>query len=177
MSRVAKRYSKALFQLGKEEQKLEQLENDLKQIKELLDKSENFRVFITNPLVDNNEKANIMSELFKGKLSLSGYNFLQLLARKKRSSILPAIIEEFHRMLLEHRSIIEGDLVSVVDLNENQEKQIRENIEKMTGKSVFFKKYHDPSLIGGFIVKIEDVIIDNSIRFQLNKLRERLGVQ
>lgn len=55
--------------------------------------------------------------------------------------------------------------------------KIKKNVEKMTGKSIVFDKRLDPSIIGGFIVKVEDIIIDNSIRFQLNKLRERLIVQ
>ena len=176
MSRVAKRYSKALFQLGDEENKLEQLEKDFAQIENLLKESEEFRTFITNPLISEIEKAKIITELFKDKLSDTGYNFLQLLTNKKRSSILPDVIEQFHLMLLQYRNILKGELVSVVDLSDTQVEQIKANIEKMTGKSVLFEKSLDPSIIGGFIVKVEDIIIDNSIRFQLNKLRERLIV-
>ena len=177
MSRVAKRYAKALFQLGVEENKLEQLENDLEQIENLFKESEDFRLFIANPLISEIEKAKIQAELFKDKLSNIGYNFLQLLTAKKRSSILPDIIEQFHLLLLQYRNILRGELVSVVDLSDAQVEKIKDNVEKMTGKTVIFDKCLDPSIIGGFIVKIEDIIIDNSIRFQLNKLRERLIVQ
>ena len=177
MSRVAKRYSKALFQLGDEENKLDQLEKDFKQIEDLLKESKEFKTFIANPLISEIEKAKIMAELFKDKLSATGYNFLQLLTNKKRSSVLPDVIEQFHLMLLRHRNILKGELVSVVDLSDTQVEQIKANIEKMTGKSVLFEKSLDPSIIGGFIVKVEDIIIDNSIRFQLNKLREQLIVQ
>ncbi|MEJ2542459.1 MAG: ATP synthase F1 subunit delta [Calditrichaceae bacterium] len=177
MSRVAKRYAKALFQLGVEEKKLEQLENDLSQIENLLKESENFNLFIANPLISEIEKAKIMAKLFKGKLSDAGYNFLQLLTSKKRSSLLPDCIEQFRLLLHQHRNILKGELFSVVDLSDAQVEKIKENVEKMTGKSVIFDKHLDSSLLGGFIIKIEDIIIDNSIRFQLNKLRERLIVQ
>ena len=177
MSRVAKRYAKALFQLGVEEKKLEQLENDFAQMENLLKESDDFSLFIANPLISESEKAKILAKLFKSKLSDSGYNFLQLLTSKKRSSFLPDCIEQFRLLLDEHRNILKGELISVVDLSDTQMAKIKENVEKMTGKSVVFDKRLDPSIIGGFIVKVEDIIIDNSIRFQLNKLRERLIVQ
>lgn len=177
MSRVAKRYSKALFQLGNEENKLDQLEKDLTQIEDLLNESEEFTTFITNPLISEIEKSKIMTKLFKDKLSNSGYNFLQLLTRKKRSSILPDVIVQYRLMLFQYRNIVKGELVSVVDLSDAQVELIKTNIEKIMGKSVLFEKKQDPSILGGFIVKVEDIVIDNSIRYQLNKLRERLIVQ
>jgi len=177
LSRVAKRYAKALFQLGVEEKKLEHLENDFAEMENLLKESDDFSLFIANPLISESEKAKILAKLFKGKLSDGGYNFLQLLTGKKRSSLLPDCIEQFHLLLNQHRNILKGELVSVVDLSDAQVNKIKDNVEKMTGKSVIFDKRLDPSIIGGFIVKVEDIIIDNSIRFQLNKLRERLIVQ
>lgn len=177
MSRVAKRYAKALFQLGIEEKKLEQLESDLTQMENLLKESNEFKIFIANPLISEIDKAKILAELFKDKLSDIGYNFLQLLTDKKRSFILPDIIDQFRLLLNQHRNILKGELFSVIDLSDNQVEKIKRNVEKMTGKTVMFDKRLDPSIIGGFIVKVEDIIIDNSIRFQLNKLRERLIVQ
>ena len=94
MSRVAKRYSKALFQLGDEENKLNQLEKDLVQIEDLLEESEEFKTFIANPLISEIEKAKIITRMFKGKLSDTGYNFLQLLTEKKRQEIFPALKRE-----------------------------------------------------------------------------------
>ncbi|HES59866.1 MAG TPA: ATP synthase F1 subunit delta, partial [Caldithrix sp.] len=108
MSRVAKRYAKALFQLGVEEKKLEQLENDLTQMENLLKESEDFSLFTANPLISESEKAKILAKLFKGKLSDTGYNFLQLLTSKKRSSFLPDCIEQFRLLLDEHRNILKG---------------------------------------------------------------------
>ncbi len=177
MSRVAKRYAKALFQLGIEENKLEQLENDLTQIENLFKESDAFRVFIANPLISEVEKAKILSKSLKDKLSDTSFYFLQLLTEKKRSSLLPDTIDQFWLLLNQHRNILKGELVSVIDLSDDQVQKIKDNVEKMTGKIIIFDKRLDPSIIGGFIVKVEDIIIDNSIRFQLHKLRERLIVQ
>lgn len=177
MSRVAKRYSRALFQLALEEKKLDQVENDFNQIENLISKSDEFRALISNPLISEIEKAKIMTKIFRSKLSEIGYNFLQLLTNKKRSSLLPEVIEEFNLMMLQHRNILRGELVSVVDLSGAQVEKIKIKIEKLTGKSVVFDTRLDPSIIGGFIVRVEDMVIDNSVRFQLNKLRQRLVVQ
>jgi F-type H+-transporting ATPase subunit delta len=177
LSRVAKRYAKALFQVAIEQNVLDNVKTDFEQVKSLLVESDEFKNFLENPLISEFEKSKVITALFKNKFSDLTYDFLQLLTKKKRSSILPDAAEEFNQLLLEHRNFVKGDLISAVDLSDEQTSKIKSNIEEATGKSVILKQHLDPKIIGGFIVKIEDIIIDNSIRFQLNKLRERLVAQ
>jgi F-type H+-transporting ATPase subunit delta len=97
-----------------------------------------------------------------------------MVTEKKRIALLPAIIDVFHRLVLAYRNTVEGELVSAVALNETQVEKIKTNIETMIGKSVLLKEDIDTSIIGGFVVRVEDLVIDNSIRYQLEKLREKL---
>ncbi len=177
MNRVAKRYAKALFQLALEEQNIEAIEADVDNIRSILQRDESLSAFLANPLISESKKANVLKDVFKGKTETLTYNFLLLLAKKKRASLLSEVVYVFRLLLLEYRNQTEGELVSARELNEDQLEQIKKNVESATGKSVQFKHRIDDELLGGFIVRVGDKVIDSSIRYHLIKLREQLVAQ
>jgi F-type H+-transporting ATPase subunit delta len=177
LQRVVKRYCKALFELALEQDQLVTVEKDLERIDEIIGQNKDFTAFFASPIVRESQKTKFLTEIFKDQVSVLTGQFLRLLSEKKRSSLLPLIVQHFWAMLLAYRDIVEVELTSVVDLNNDQLKRIQNNLQEVTGKSVILKKSYDPALIGGFIVKMGDTVIDNSIRNQLNKLHERLTAQ
>lgn len=177
MQRVVKRYCKALFELALEQDQLETVENDLLRILEIIGQNEDFTAFLASPIVRESQKTQLLTDVFKNQVSPLTNQFLMLLSQKKRSSLLPLIVQHFRAMLLAWRDIVEVELTSVADLNDEQLKRIQIHLQEVTGKSVILKKSYDPALIGGFIVKMGDTVIDNSIRNQLNKLHEHLTAQ
>ncbi len=174
MNRVAKRYAKALFELAKEEDKLSAVRDDFKVIAGLIEERGDFRSFLENPLISERNKSDTMKRLLDKKISVLSYHFLLLLAKKKRSAVLPAVVQQFHRLMLEYENKVEGDVVSAADLNDEQLDKIKKHVQQAIGKEVILKQRTDAGVIGGFVVKVEDLIIDSSIRYQLNKLREKL---
>jgi F-type H+-transporting ATPase subunit delta len=173
LSRVAKRYAKALFGLAKDQGKLDKVETDFNELDKLIDKSSEFGAFLLNPLISGSDKSMMLKDLFKGKVDDLTFNFIQLINEKKRSSLLPDVILQFKSMMLEYNNQVEGELISAVELSKNQVNQIQQNIETATGKSVILKQRIETDVIGGFVLKIQDRVFDNSIRCQLNKLREK----
>lgn len=174
MSRVAKRYAKALFALALEENLLEKISADLDQITELGSQSAEFRTLLSNPLINEKDKLSALEEILSGKVEPITLSFLKLLADKKRIAFLPGITEEFRRMMLRHANQVEGELISAVALTPGQVSTIKSRIEEITGKVVLLTEKLDQTVLGGFIVKVEDWVLDNSIRYQLSKLREKL---
>jgi F-type H+-transporting ATPase subunit delta len=87
---------------------------------------------------------------------------------------LPAVVEQFRRMLLDYQNILEGELISAVPLEKKQFEAIKKRLEEMLGQTVVLQPKIQPEIIGGFVVRVEDMVIDNSIRLQLQKLREKL---
>ena len=174
MSRISIRYAKALFSLAQDEKKLDKVANDLSELKKLLGGSVDFNTFVLNPLISGSKKAGILKALFSDKLDPLTMDFLYLLSNKKRVNLLDQILLRFEELLLKHRNQIVAKLTSPSSLDSKQLDAIKTNIEKMTQKSVLLETTEDASLIGGFTVKIEDIIIDNSVRYQLAKLKEKL---
>lgn len=174
MNRVAKRYAKALFSLAKEEGKLSDIEADFKIIAELIEESGDFRSFLENPLISERDKSDTMKRILDKKISRISYHFLMLLARKKRSAVLPAVVYQLHQLMLDYQNRVEGEVVSAADLDKEQMDKIKKHVQDVIGKEVILNQRTDAGVIGGFVVKVEDMIIDSSIRYQLNKLREKL---
>jgi len=81
----------------------------------------------------------------------------------------------YYRDLLdEERGIVRGTVFTVVEMTDEQLKALNQKLNRMVGKTVVLTQKVDASLVGGFIVQIKDTVIDNSIRHQLEKLKERL---
>ena len=174
MSRVARRYSKALFETALEGGKLEIIASDLQTIGEVLDESQEFNDLMQNPLIQTHKKVRIIDQLFKQNLDQLTFNFLQLLCHKKRSDIIPAVISNFNEQLLEHKGIISGTIISSKPLTDEQFRQIHDIITSDTGKTVQLSQNVDQELIGGFVVRIKDTVIDLSVKNQLDKLRNKM---
>lgn len=174
MSRISIRYAKALFSLAQDQKKLDKVADDLSDLKGLLGSSDDFNKFVLNPLISGNKKAEILKSLFSGKLDPLTLDFLYLLSNKKRVNVLDEILLKFDALLLKHRNQIVAELTSPLALDDKQLDLIKTNIETMTQKSVLLETKEDASLIGGFTVKIDDIVIDNSVRYQLFKLKEKL---
>lgn len=174
MNRVAKRYTTALFELAQEYEIIDKVEKDMEHIGKLIDESQDFRDFLSNPLIAESAKQKIFRELFANRVQKITFQFLELLTEKRRIAILPAVVQQFKEMLLEYRYILEGELISAVPLEDKQFESIKKHLENLLGQTVTLQTKIQPEIIGGFVVRIQDMVIDNSIRLQLNKLREKL---
>ena len=101
MSRVAIRYSKALFELAVEQNLLEEVRQDLMLIREVCQNNPDFQQTLNNPLIEENVRLKIFEELFKANINPLTYTFLQLLSRKRRSSFLLEMIDDYLERLSE----------------------------------------------------------------------------
>lgn len=174
MSRVSIRYARAIFALALEEKKLAEVNSDLESIKKLIQVNKDFGSFVLNPLVGHNQASAIIGEMFTDKVNSLTANFLQLICKKKRLNLLSEIIMRFEELLMAHNNQVFAKISSADELDSVQIDEIKSNLENMTNKSVLIKTKKDSSLIGGFTVQVEGVIIDNSIQNQLVKLKEKL---
>jgi F-type H+-transporting ATPase subunit delta len=175
LSRIAKRYAKALFELAQEENALNQVSKDFELIRDLLKNSKDFHQFTKNPLISITERKKILDKIFLEKISETSNNFLKMISQKKRLDHLGEIIARYFDFVKAEAGVVEGELFAVVELKSSQIKKIKENMERLTGKEVILNEIIDPNILGGFIVKVGDLVIDNSIRNQLERLRKQLA--
>jgi len=172
---LARRYAKALFSLGKEQNKVEEYSETLGAIAGLYRETEAVVDALTNPLYPLEARQKVMAkiaEMVKADKIMT--SFLDLLLEKKRAAILPDIAEVMQTMVDEDQNISHGSVVSAIELDASLQKKIQETLEKITGNKVILETRVDPSIIGGIIAKVGDLVLDGSIKTQLNGLKESI---
>ena len=172
---IARRYAKALVQLGAEEGAVEKFNDELAAFNRTLAANPALNSIFRSPAYGLEAKREILRDVI-GKLSLSvtGGNFLQLLLDKSRLALLPQIAESYSAFADDLSGVIRPTLTSGLPLDENQVGEIRAALEKSSGKKVMITVEVDPSLIGGVVTKIGDKLFDGSVRTQLNKIEDIL---
>ncbi len=174
-SRVAKRYAQALFEAAQDSNVLEPVENDLNLLAAEYEQVKEFKLLIDSPVISNELKQNTFTQLFKERLNNLTFRFISLLIQKNREGQLPAVVTHFNDLLDEHRGIVRGTVKTVVQLQPDQLNILQSQLESRIGKKVKLTQQEDIQLLGGFIVKVQDVVFDASLKQQLNKLRSYLS--
>ena len=172
---LARRYAKALFAVGKEQDNFEGYNEALQGLAGLYVSRPEVADALTNPLYPLDIREKIMAGMIKsmGVDKIMG-NFLNLLIQKKRVEILPEIAEEFQSMVDDEKNISHGNVISAIELSAELQANVQTTLEKLTGKKVKLTTSVDPTIIGGIIAKVGDLVLDGSIKTQLAGLKDSI---
>ena len=174
---VSRRYAAALFSLGKEAgvAELERYGASLSALGEAVEKTPKLAEAFRNPVLSTEEKKKVVLSL----LDVAGggaaeQRFCALLADKNRLQLLPAIAADFSAMLDEARGISRGVVTTAVELDDEHKNSIKNKLESQTERKLELEYVIDPSIIGGIVFRVGDVVYDASLRAQLDNLRESI---
>ncbi len=172
---LAKRYAKAIFTIGQEQENYEEYNEVLQGVATLFTETPEVADALTNPLYPMDVKEKVMTGLVAsiGVDAVMG-NFLNLLVQKKRAEILPEIANAYKTMVDEAKNISHGNVISAVELSDELKNNIQTVLEKLTGKKVELTISVDPSIIGGMVAKVGDLVLDGSIKTQLAGLKDSI---
>jgi F-type H+-transporting ATPase subunit delta len=172
---LARRYAKAIFTVGQEQGKYEEYNDVLSGLAGLFDTNPEVVDALTNPLYPLDVREKVMAGMI-GSMEVDSVmgNFLSLLVQKKRAGILPEIAEEYSTMVDEEKNISHGSVISAVELSDELRQSVQATLEKLTGKKVELSVSVDPSIIGGIIAKVGDLVLDGSIKTQLAGLKDSI---
>ena len=171
--RVAARYATALMELGEELKQLDKIAEDLRDIESTMHGSRELRLALLSPVVSQDQKQKIVTELFAKRFSNVTIKFMDLLIQKGRAEFLLATAEEFLEMLDAKRNIVHAEVRSAINLTEAEQMQIQAMLERMTSKRIKSEFMTDEELRGGFVARIGDQMIDASLKHQLEMLLEQ----
>ncbi len=171
--RVARRYATALIETAEAQGKIEEMARDLELVGKILHDSREFRLFVVSPVISAARKRAVFHTLLTSRVGKETLIFIYLLISKSREAILQDVIMQFQELRDEKAGIANAEVRTVVGLNYAQEKNLRAQLERITGKKVRLQYVIDKSLKGGLVVKIGDTMLDASVTHQLERLRER----
>jgi len=173
-TRVASRYAKSLFLQAKSEGLLEKIKADAEFLLQYC-KERSFRAFLISPVIKVVKKESIFSSLFDGAVDRQTLEFLKFLARHRREYLLPEICQAFLSIYNVDKGITEVSLTTAIPMNEEMEKQIAKLLSGIVKGEVKMQQTVNPAIIGGFILKIGDRMIDTSVSGQLAQAKVSLS--
>ncbi|MFM6946374.1 MAG: ATP synthase F1 subunit delta [Flavobacteriales bacterium] len=172
-SKSAGRYAKALLELALDQNKVEQIEADMLQLINLANEAHDFHVLINSPLIQIEKKISIIKEIFKN-FNETSLNLLVLVTQNGREGALIEIAKQFIDLLMAHRGIVPVTIISAATLEEKTKADILSKINSAVNGTPKVTEIVDPSIIGGFIVRIGDQQIDASVANQLQRMKQQL---
>ena len=172
---VARRYAKALFEIGKEEGNLLTLLTNVQQMADIWLESEALRETMTSPKVSATERRGIWTQIAsRSGITMTGRYFLNLLIDKSRLDELPAIARELAALADDMQNRLRAEVVTAVPISKSVEQNLKSALERLTGKIVILTMREDPEIIGGMVTHIGDTLFDGSIKTQLQRLKENM---
>lgn len=168
---LAGRYAKALFELARDEKKLDAVSASLATLRQAIAESDDFRRLTTSPLVRRDEAVKAVAATADVlKLDQTTANFLGVLATNRRLGDLGAIIRAFGQLVASHRGETTAVVTSAHPLTDAQVDDLKARLKSQLGRDVSVDLTVDPAILGGLIVKVGSRQIDGSIRTKLNTL-------
>ena len=173
--RVAARYAKSLLDLGQEMGTLDAVKQDMDLLSKTVAESRELRLLLRNPIVKHDKKLAILTAIFNGKVSDMTLRFFTILTEKNRESAIEGIGPEFQAQYNILRGIQSAEVTSATPLTAASRAELQALVTKQTGHTqVQLTEKVDPELIGGFVLRVGDNQIDDSVRTSLRKLRTSL---
>lgn len=172
-TKAASRYAKALLELAIEQGNLEKVAADMAYMHKVCSEEKEFVILLNSPIIKSDKKISIFNSLF-GDFDRLSSMFIDLIAKNRREYMLGDIAASFDAQLKAHKGIVPVTLISAKVLNAKTKDMIMEKISASVKGKLEVNEEIDESLIGGFIVRMDDKQIDASIATQFKNLKQRL---
>ena len=171
-TRVASRYSKSLFELARDTEKLEVVYRDISLISRTFAANRNLGLMLLNPVVRYDFKLRILQRVFQKQIGDLTYRFLELLSRKGRAELLPEICTAFTKYYYDQKGLVVAQVTGAVPLDDEIKSQLSEYVRKHTGKEVLLEEKTEDDLIGGFVLRVGDRQLNSSVSGMLRQLKK-----
>ena len=169
----ARRLAEAAFDVARSTETLDVWEQQIAAVAAILSESRLRRAF-ASPVMAREQKESMLLDAFPD-LDVRVRNFLALLVRQDRIDLLPDILSTFHLLLNQHRGIQVIEVTSAEPLGQADLDRVATRLAGYLGKEVVIEERVDPSIIGGLVARIGDMVLDGSVRGRLERLRIALA--
>ena len=167
-------YADALFEVARAEGSLGRVEDELFSVARTFETNDALRTAITDAGIPIERRLGIVEDLLGGRASSTTTALVSFVVGSGRARDLPKIIDRLVEKAADSRAEAVAEVRSAVPLDEDQRARLTAALGKHTGKKVSLKVVVDPSILGGVVAQIGDMVIDGSIRRRLEQLKETL---
>ena len=172
---IAKRYAKSLIELMLESDVNQaEIRSEMQNVKEILESSPDLTSAMNNPIVSAYDKVEIIKAVFEKDTKEVTRNFLKLLIDKNRFSLIFLIIEAFNKMLDKINNSVQVSVIGAIELEDGSKQEIENKLKEKLNKEINISYNVDNSIIAGLVYKIEDDVLDTSLKYKLEEFKKEL---
>ena len=174
---VSKTYGEALYEVAMESggSKASELLEEIRCVEGILAENPQFDELMKHPGIPKQEKEQVVESVFKGRVSDELAGLLGAVVAKDRYGDLPAIFQYFTDRVKEQQRIGVAYVTTAVELNGGQRAAVEAKLLETSGYAKMELHYNvDSSIIGGMIIRINDRVVDSSVRTKLDGLKKQL---
>lgn len=174
MEEIAEVYSRSLFEVASEHGVLDRVHEEVGQFADALDASRELQIFFFSPYFSSQEKKDAIGTLVEDA-DERFVRFLELLAERHRMPAIFRIRRELDALWRRENRLLPVSVTSAVDLDASLVEGIGSRIEEQTGQRVDLSSRVDPSVLGGLILQVGNMVLDASVRNRLERLRKQVA--
>jgi ATP synthase F1 delta subunit len=173
MEEIAAVYARSLFEVAKDQDKLDVVRDQLGAFADALAETRDLQVFFFSPYFSTAEKEDGLERVVSDADPVI-VNFLELLIEKHRMPALFRIRANFDAMWDEENRLLPVQITSAVELDSATVKQLVDRIAQQTDRKVDVSAQVDPDILGGIVVQVGNSVLDASVRNRLEQLRRTI---
>jgi F-type H+-transporting ATPase subunit delta len=174
MEELAQVYARSLFEVGREQGKLDELREQLAQFADALHEHRELSVFFFSPYFSTKEKQEALGRVLDGADPIF-LNFLSLLIENHRMPVIFRVRDDFQRLWDEENKTLPVEITSAIELDQATTESLGKTIGERAGRKVTLSARVDPDILGGIVLRVGNSILDASIRNRLEQLRRHVA--
>jgi F-type H+-transporting ATPase subunit delta len=174
MEEIAQVYSRSLFEVAKEHDRLDLMKDQLGVFADALDENRELAIFFFSPYFSTEEKKQGLERALVDA-DPTFVNFLELLIENHRMPVIFRVRKQFEALWDREHRLLPVEVTSAVELDPEEVEELGRKVREQTGQNVELTSRVDPDILGGIVLRVGNSILDASIRNSLNQLRREVA--
>lgn len=172
--KIADVYAEALFSLAEKQNAVADVRAELDELLKLWESEAEFMRFMSSPAIGGDGREAGLEKIFSGRLSEIVLHTLLVMNQHGRTALLPALHRRYELRQENAANEVEVDVTSVIELQETEQKKLVKLAKKISGKEPIMRYHVDPEILGGLIMKVGSLRLDDSAATHLEAARNQL---
>jgi F-type H+-transporting ATPase subunit delta len=170
---IARRYAGAMFEIGSKQNQLDRTLKDVQEIAQIF-AHRKLAYLLQEPKVPAERKETAIRQALTSKVLPTSLNLAVLVVQRGLVEIMPNIARELEQLVMNYKNQAIAQVTTAKQIDDAQMALIKGALEKRTGKKIILQTRTEPAILGGVVARVGDQVIDGSVRYRLNALRQQL---
>ena len=167
-------YGRSLYDLCNEEHVSGQVLQDIETVEEIFRENPEYLQLLSEPSIKKAERLKLLDEAFREEIHPYLKNFLSLLLERHGLLDVKTAFHRYEKLYRRDHNIAVARVVTAIPLTEERRAQLRELLEKRSGKTVLLREKVDPDILGGVKVTMDNVLLDGTVQTRLQTISDKV---